>query len=235
MSNDTNNMNTDKKSISYGAKLKAAREAMGLEQKDVAAQLRLGERIIVMLESGHYASDVPTTFIRGYIRSYSKLLQIPESDIAAALEPIKPAPAPQESAITTQSIDVTSSNYYMQFSTYAIVATLVGMLGLWWYNHTPSKTTVVAQEDQTLPVVDIQKGQDNKQVTILSPSTAITTATTNATAASSTTPPSAAAPATSTPASAPTVAAATPKPAIANPPRTHRVVEDEDDDDSHTD
>lgn len=151
MSNDTNNMNTDNKSISYGAKLKAAREAVGLEQKDIAAQLRLGERIIEMLESGHYASDIPVTFIRGYIRSYSRLLQLSESDIAAALEPIQqPALAPQETSITMkQSIDLTSSNYYMQFSTYAIVATLAGMLGLWWYNHTPSQNAVVAQ-NQTL-------------------------------------------------------------------------------------
>jgi cytoskeleton protein RodZ len=170
MTNETNNMNTDKKSISYGAKLKAAREAMGLEQKDLAAQLRLGERIIEMLESGHYASDLPITFIRGYIRSYSKLLQIPESEIAAALEPIKPAPAPQDaSPVNKQPSDLTSSNYYMQFSTYAIVVTLTGMIGLWWYNHTPAQNPVVA-ESQTLAIP--QQVTAEAQSSIATPNTA---------------------------------------------------------------
>jgi cytoskeleton protein RodZ len=166
----TNSMNTEKKSVTYGAKLKAAREAMGLGQKALAAQLRLGERIIEMLESGHYASDVPTTFMRGYIRSYSKLLQMPESEIIAALEPVKPAPATQETLLTCkQPADLTSSNYFMQFSTYAIVATLASMIGLWWYNHAPSQTVIAQSQSLALP--DTQKPIDDKQVATLNSST----------------------------------------------------------------
>lgn len=172
MSNDITSMNSDKKSISYGAKLKAAREAIGLEQKDIAAQLRLGERIIDMLESGHYALDIPITFIRGYIRSYSKLLQIPEAEIAAALEPIQPTQAPQEaSSIAKQPASLINSHHYMQFSTYAIVATLAGMLGLWWYNHTPAQDVSLAQ-GQTLTIPEVQKTEDNKQVATADSSTA---------------------------------------------------------------
>lgn len=177
MSSEPNSMTTDdNKSIAYGAKLKAAREAIGLEKKDIAAQLRLGERIIDMLESGHYAADVPITFIRGYIRSYSKLLQIPESDVAIGLEPIKPTPAPQEAVINKQPVDLTSNNHYMQFSTYAIAATLTAMLGLWWYNHTPSQNPVVAQ-NETLTIPTVQKTLENKPLTdtIASASSAVET------------------------------------------------------------
>lgn len=209
MSNDTYNMNNDKKSISYGAKLKAARESIGLEQKDIAAQLRLSERIIDMLESGHYSSDVPVTFIRGYLRSYSKLLQISESDVAAALEVIEqPALTPQEfSPVIKQPADVTSSNYYMQFSTYAIAATLTGMLGLWWYNHTPSQSTVVAQS-QTLLIP--QQVAAESQSNTLAP--VATQAIQNATAAATTT--TTAAPLSAN--SAPQLAANTTTPATAN-------------------
>ncbi len=165
MSNDIHSMNIDK-SISYGAKLKAAREAIGLEQKDIAAQLRLGEKIIDMLESGHYTLDIPVTFIRGYIRSYSKLLQIPEAEVAAALEPIQRVEIPKEAAPTAkQPIGMLNSHHYMRFSTYAIVATLAGMLGLWWYNHTPAAQQVTIAQEQTLTTIpEVQKSPDNKQV-----------------------------------------------------------------------
>jgi len=256
MSTDTTNMNnTDKKSVAYGAKLKATRESMGLEQKDIAAQLRLGERIIDMLESGHYASSVPTTFIRGYIRSYSKLLQIPESEVAAALEPIKPV---QESTATAslQPTEVTTGNSYsMQFSTYAIVGTIVGMIGLWWYNHNPAQPSIVAQ---TMDVQDIQKPQENKQVAALTQSPTLAIASTANTSSSTALPTANSSPAAATtPASTSntTLAAATPanptpaiSPAPTAEPKTgattptkkavaskHRDDDDDDDDDDHDD
>lgn len=228
MSNDTS-MNIEK-SVAYGAKLKTAREAMGLEQKDIAAQLRLGERIIEMLESGHYAADVPTTFVRGYIRSYSKLLQIPEADIAEALEPIKPTPTAQEPIIALankQSGDVTSSNYYMQFSTYAIAATLTGMIGLWWYNHTPSQMSTIAQS-QMLDVQDVQKAQDNKQVAALSTGAMSTNTATTSNVPAGATVVAAATPTNPSPAATP---ATTPAKDTGVKPGKKQIRDDDDEDD----
>ena len=48
------------------------------------------------MEKEKYPNDLPTTFIRGYIRSYGKLLQIPEYEIKKAIEPIKSKPNQQE-------------------------------------------------------------------------------------------------------------------------------------------
>jgi hypothetical protein len=44
----------------------------------------------MMIESGLFDNDLPLTFIRGYIRSYSKLLDIPEEEVTIALDLIKP-------------------------------------------------------------------------------------------------------------------------------------------------
>jgi cytoskeletal protein RodZ len=85
------NLNT-KELASLGSRLKSARQDLAMERKDAAAQLRLQENIIVMIEDGHFKSDLPLTFIRGYIRSYSKLLNIPESELREALESIEPQP-----------------------------------------------------------------------------------------------------------------------------------------------
>lgn len=136
MTNETQTHTPESKTIPFGNRLKSAREAMGLERKDVAAQLRLNEKVILMMEKDRYPSDLPTTFIRGYIRAYGKLLQIPEYEVKKAIEPIKPKPMPQETLITNKSsAPVTSSNYFMQFFTYLIMFTLLGLVGTWWYTH----------------------------------------------------------------------------------------------------
>ena len=67
--------------ISFGLRLTSCREALGLDRKEAAAQLRLSEKVIVMLEDGEIANNLPLTFVRGYVRSYGKLLAIPEQEI----------------------------------------------------------------------------------------------------------------------------------------------------------
>lgn len=134
-----------KQPIPFGMRLKNAREEMGIEPKEVAAQLRLNEQIIHMLEKDRFPADLPPTFIRGYMRAYGKLLQLPESEIKKAVETIKHRPIPQQplSTFKQSSVEpVTSGNYFMQFFTYLILFTLLGLVGMWWYTHsTATKET----------------------------------------------------------------------------------------------
>jgi cytoskeleton protein RodZ len=134
----------------FGNRLKTARELMGLEQKDVAAQLRLSEKYIAMMENDHFSSDLPVTFARGYLRAYGKFLQIPEWEVKKALEFIQPKETPLDPlTITKHDITVTSGNYFMQLFTYLIVLTMLGLAGTWWYRHTPSHTTSIAENRPT--------------------------------------------------------------------------------------
>lgn len=194
MTNETMQTTPEHKPTPFGTRLKSAREALGLERKDAAAQLRLNENIIVMLEKDHYPSDLPVTFIRGYIRAYGKLLQIPESEIKRAIEPIQPTVvAPTEFLTIKQPIPVTSGNYFMQVFTYLIVFTMLGLVGMWWYTH-PTSTA-------TNPL----DGQMTADETIAPPATPASTSPANSAAAT-----------VSSPASAPTapVVNATPAPAL---------------------
>ena len=49
------------------------------------------------------------------------------------------------------AITVTSGNYFMQLFTYLIVLTMVGLVGTWWYRHTPSHSQTIA-ENQLIPM-----------------------------------------------------------------------------------
>lgn len=87
---------TESRQIPIGAKLQSARESMNLDRKDAAAQLRLNENVIDMIENNSFPDDMPHLFIRGYIRSYGKLLQLSDEEIQACLAPLQPKPAAQE-------------------------------------------------------------------------------------------------------------------------------------------
>lgn len=141
MSIDIQKFTTDVTSIPFGMRLKSAREARGLESKDIAAQLRLSEKIISMIEKENYPSDLPVTFIRGYIRAYARLMEISEAEITKALEPIKPPTTFEvEEHELIEPQPVTSGNYFMQFFTYLILLTIASLVGIWWYSQSSSDT-----------------------------------------------------------------------------------------------
>lgn len=143
---------TEHKPIPFGSRLQSARESLGFERRDVAAQLRLNEKVIIMMEKDKYPIDLPDTFIRGYIRSYAKLLQIPEVELIDGLDTIKPkANLPNVTSTTSKnSAPVTSGNYFMQIFTYLIIFTMIGLVGVWWYTHT-NVSLPILMESQTHP------------------------------------------------------------------------------------
>jgi cytoskeleton protein RodZ len=138
------NQSTEQKQVSLGARLQAAREALSLDRKDAAAQLRLNEKIIIMIEKDRYATDIPVTFIRGYIRSYGKLLKIPDHEIKKAIDLVKPKAVSAATAKSTTP--VTSGNYFMQLFTLLLIVTIAGLAGAWWYiRPTVTAPAVVAE------------------------------------------------------------------------------------------
>lgn len=150
---------TEARQIPIGAKLQSARESMRLDRKDAAAQLRLTENVIDMIENNSFPDSMPQIFIRGYIRSYGKLLQLPDDDIRAAIEPVKPkAPvqAAQPAAPAAQKSE-TPRNYKRieQGLSVCIGLVVLFMVGAWWRgyssNPAPSHATVAEVSDVAAP------------------------------------------------------------------------------------
>ncbi len=79
--------------LEIGARLKAAREARGLERKDVAQRLRLNVHIIEALETDDLERLPARTFVRGYLRNYARLVELDEKLVAEALPEAEATPA----------------------------------------------------------------------------------------------------------------------------------------------
>lgn len=78
MSNEkSQSVDGEEQGLAFPAReLVSAREAAGLSQKDVARELRLSDKYIDAIENADFSALPSMVFARGYIRSYTKLLQL---------------------------------------------------------------------------------------------------------------------------------------------------------------
>ena len=136
-----------------GAMLRAARERTHYTVRDIAAQLRLATRVIEALEADRYNELPAPAFVRGYLRGYANLLQLPVKPIIEAYD--RKNPVSQEllpdivSASTTYSHISESSNYRLLYTVLIAVALIVG-LGLWWQQQQPSEAAAPDAETAAL-------------------------------------------------------------------------------------
>ncbi|MAZ66259.1 MAG: hypothetical protein CMF25_04050 [Kangiellaceae bacterium] len=76
-----------KKKVRGGAgfRLKAAREEQGLTLHDVAERLHLSKDLLAKIEADYDSLNVAPAFLKGYVRSYANLLNLPADELVSAL------------------------------------------------------------------------------------------------------------------------------------------------------
>lgn len=150
----TDNEPIDFGSMTFGQRLQTARTAMNMESKDAASHLRLNEKIILMMEKNHYTNEIAPIFMRGYLRSYAKLLDIPEDEAKKATDAIKLEPValqrPNLKTITISNRNTERvTHHFMNIFTTLIVITLISLIATWWYSHNKPGSLAVATNQIT--------------------------------------------------------------------------------------
>ena len=131
-----------------GAQLREARHRANLSLEEVATQLRLDRRTVRALEENEFQYLPAPTFIRGYIRSYARLLGLPPGPILEAYDYQGFTP-PAILADITQGPQARFSDIPVRLATYLVAAGLVAMVVMWWHSRessleTPAEVEVVA-------------------------------------------------------------------------------------------
>lgn len=130
--------------VKLGATLREKRVAMGLSVADVAAQIRLAPRQIEALESDDFGHLPELPFVRGFVRSYAKLLQLDDQPLLATL----PDPHLAHERIEPVSVDVPFNIKQLskqQNQIWLIASAGVAVIALafaWWHFTTPKKSSV---------------------------------------------------------------------------------------------
>ena len=128
---------TEKTDISFGDKLRQAREALNLSLEDVAKAISLRPSILAKLENNEFVpKNVPSTFMKGYVRSYTKFLRIPESEWEHLTFGEAYKNDLGKNARATRSVNQYSSHSrWVGTLTTIILLAAVGMTGLWWWQN----------------------------------------------------------------------------------------------------
>ena len=172
----------------FGARLVAAREALHLSQKDAAIRLHLNPTILEYLETENFQKAPPATFMRGYFRSYARLLNFTEDDISTALTQSGLDTKP--SALVTPMLHAETSQIndrYVQWISTSVVIGLFVFVGIWWGFHSHSANSnnvatnaITAQPPQQV-VIQQAAQQPTQQPSTTNIATASVTTTNNAT------------------------------------------------------
>ncbi|RZM86196.1 MULTISPECIES: cytoskeleton protein RodZ [unclassified Escherichia] len=138
--------------LTTGARLRNAREQLGLSQQAVAERLCLKVSTVRDIEEDKAPADLASTFLRGYIRSYARLVHIPEEELLPGLE--KQAPLRTAKVAPMQSFSLGKrrkkhDGWLMTF-TWLVLFVVIGLSGAWWWqDHKAQQEEITTMADQT--------------------------------------------------------------------------------------
>ncbi|ADM99520.1 conserved protein [Dickeya dadantii 3937] len=151
MNTEATQDNTAATIMTPGERLREARERLGLTQQVVAERLCLKVSTVRELEDNNTPAGLAPTFLRGYIRSYARLVHLPEDELLPMLEK-QVVPSRVSNVAPMQSLALGKSRKkrdgWLMLFTWLI---LLGVLGLtvawWWQNHQAQQREINSMVD----------------------------------------------------------------------------------------
>ncbi|TKT85216.1 cytoskeleton protein RodZ [Escherichia sp. MR] len=148
--------------LTTGARLRNAREQLGLSQQAVAERLCLKVSTVRDIEEDKAPADLASTFLRGYIRSYARLVHIPEEELLPGLE--KQAPLRAAKVAPMQSFSLGKrrkkrDGWLMTF-TWLVLFVVIGLSGAWWWqDHKAQQEEISTMADQSTAELNNNQSQ----------------------------------------------------------------------------
>ena len=135
--------NSDKKSdelsedievIGPGQILSEARKKLSLSTEDVAKKLNFKISLVDNIEQDIFDQTLPSTYNRGYLRSYAQLVKVDINDVLSAYDMLGVAELQRSEMQSFSNLTEKQAEHsrLMWFS-YFIVAILCGLLIMWWW------------------------------------------------------------------------------------------------------
>lgn len=150
----------------FGQQLRQQREQKGLSIGEVSERLKLPARQIEALETGHYELLPEPVFIRGFLRSYGRFLDIDETKLDQYLAHF--APPAVVNKVNSTGVNYTNSELKKPFPTWIFGVVAVGLIGYGiyaWQNKSQSEnakqeqvSTMVASDTVAVSAPNLSNG-----------------------------------------------------------------------------
>ena len=138
---ETQTQETVAPAIEAGTLLKNKRESLGLTQKQISDRLKLRVTLIQQIEENQFEIDQVATFLRGYIRSYAKYVNLDEKVVLNALHHSGDAQHQEQEMLSfSRKTKTEKHNSRIMLLTWSIFAVIVGISSLWWWQNQQQDT-----------------------------------------------------------------------------------------------
>ncbi|MFM5447689.1 cytoskeleton protein RodZ [Aeromonas veronii] len=163
----------DIQAVGPGQLLRNAREQLGWTREQVASRIHLRLTLIAAIESDTYDKHTSHTFIRGYLRTYAKLVGIPEETILAAYDKLGLTPPDN---IDMQSFSRRSrqqaNDSRLKVVTWLVILVLIALSVAWWWQSTSRRSA----GDEALAATEMSATGSTPAEPAITPPDAINTA-----------------------------------------------------------
>ena len=155
---------TTEQELSPGEIFRQARENLNLSLEDVAKEISLRPSILQQLENNEFIQkSTPSIFVKGYVRSYSKFLRLPDSVWENITFAENDKNDLSKNARSTREVNQYSSHSRWVGRLSIIVLILVlGMTGLWWWQSYQQNN----QERDDLVQSYVASNENNQSATV---------------------------------------------------------------------
>jgi cytoskeleton protein RodZ len=140
---------------SIGQTLKSMREAKGISQVDIASKMHLDPRFIVAIEEDNFDSLPDVIYVRGYIRSYSKLVGANADALVKQFEAHGGNFEPEIIPEIRHSSQTSGSDKPVKAFTYLVVFALMILLFAWWQSNYMMETPSFLSGQKVTPAAPV--------------------------------------------------------------------------------
>jgi len=146
MSETSNNNNTDVYDTP-GLILRTEREKQGLSSQEIAKRTHLDIKIVESIEQDSDEGMPAATYVRGYLRSYAKIVGVDPDHIITLYNSDSPQPPPEILPEVKQPSQVSSSDKPVKAFTYLITLGLVLLLLIWYQSNFVVETSSINEPE----------------------------------------------------------------------------------------
>ena len=146
-----------------GAHLAAKRQIKGYSVEDVACKLHLRVRMIELLEADDYQALPESVFIKGYLRAYAKLLDIPADPLIENFIALYRGDVKVERTLWQSQRRTHSAEHLVRWFTGIFAFGVLVAVAFWWQNNKENSRIFSANTITHTSVAKNHLDTDNRQ------------------------------------------------------------------------